>query len=299
MNTRSKRRGMIQHMDVVIPRMNMVSLHKPLTDVKTVYLNRLPLGRHKKHTFTPEFFRFVTDLLDKLDHSVNLVVAGSDDTFPNNTDKRFDHHDAPEFKTIGLHPRVNKVFVENLDEDLPNMLPLPLGLDCRQCPVTMDFFSKYINPSKPLLCTNFNRNRSGRGIWAERKKVLNLCRTGWSPLIDFIGNTSHEKFLEKMGKNTFTICVHGGGLDVNPKLWEALLIGVIPIIRENKPYTDIYLQQDLPVAIVKEWETNTINAGQLRRWHAQYYHYFTDPEKRERMLTQLSLAYWVDYVRRV
>ena len=45
-----------------------------------------------------------------------------------------------------------------------------------------------------------------------------------------------------MGSYLFTICVHGGGLDVNPKLWEALLIGVISIIRENKPYTDIYVR---------------------------------------------------------
>jgi hypothetical protein len=188
---------------------------------------------------------------------------------------------------------------ENLDEDLPNMIPLPLGLDSREGSVTMDFFSNYItiDPSKPLLCTNFNRTRTGVGIWAERKKVQDLCATVWKPFMGFHGVTNtHEAFLEIMGKNAFTICVHGGGLDANPKLWEALLIGVIPIIRENKPYTDIYLREDMPVVIVKDWESNTINADQLRAWHQQYYPYFTDPEKRKRMLTQLSLAYWLDYI---
>ena len=99
-----------------------------------------------------------------------------------------------------------------------------------------------------------------------------------------------------MGENLFTICVHGGGLDVNPKLWEALLIGVIPIIRENKPYTDIYTENDLPVVIVKEWSNNTITHDNLLKWKNKYYNYFTNKEKRDKMLEILSLDYWVKYV---
>jgi hypothetical protein len=106
----------------------------------------------------------------------------------------------------------------------------------------------------------------------------------------------HSEYLKEMGKNVFTLCVHGGGLDVNPKLWEALLIGVIPIIRENKPYTDIYVQFDFPVVIVKEWTENTINEADLTRWHRQYYPYFTDTQKREQLLEKLTLDFWVNYV---
>ena len=94
----------------------------------------------------------------------------------------------------------------------------------------------------------------------------------------------------------FTLCVHGGGLDVNPKLWEAILVGVIPIIRETKPYTDIYVNLDLPVVIVENWDTDTINEENLIMWREKYYKYFTNTEERSRILKILSLEFWVDYV---
>ena len=100
-----------------------------------------------------------------------------------------------------------------------------------------------------------------------------------------------------MGKYSFTICVHGGGLDVNPKLWEALLIGVIPIIKENKPYTDIYEGLDLPVVIIKDWDKQIINENNLIIWHNRYYNYFINEEKRKQMLYYLSLEYWINYVK--
>jgi hypothetical protein len=281
--------GLASHMDAIILKKTLF-LKNPLTP-KTVYIYR-----HELVDYTD-----INRILNRLDHPVNVIIAGSDCTFPNNIDVRFKPlRDAAQFKRLGLHPRVHKLFVENLDEDIPNTLPIPLGLNRNEGPVTMDFFSKYVNidPSKPLLCTNFNRTRNGAGVWAERKKVFDLCETAWKLFIGFHGNTNtHEEFLEKMGENAFTICVHGGGLDVNPKLWEALLIGVIPIIRENKPYTDIYVREDLPVVIVKRWHPRTINSRKLQKWHHLYYGYFTDPPKRERMLTQLSLEYWVNYVR--
>jgi len=264
-------------------------LNTPITEAKTVYIYR----------YQRMIYRNITRILNMFDHRVNVIIAGADSTFPNSTDVRFRPIN-DQFKRLGLHPRINKLFVENLDEDIPNTLPIPLGLNAAEGPVTMDFFSKYVNidPSKPLRCTNFNRVRNdGTTQWDERKQVHALCETSWKPFMGFHGNTTHEEFLERMGQSTFTICVHGGGLDVNPKLWEALLIGVIPIIRENKPYTDIYVREDLPVVIVKGWNLHTINMPQLERWHTQYYPYFTNPEKRKRMLTQLSLKYWVDYVR--
>jgi hypothetical protein len=286
--------GLAKHMDVVIINKRKIIYNKPLESAKTIFIFR------RQNEFNRQLWTVVTGMLDKLPHAVNVIIAGSDATFPNNVDNRFRSSIiSPEFKNIGLHPRINKLFVENLDEDIPKTTPIPLGLNPTEGPVTFDFFSKFINidPSKPLQCTNFNRLRKGSGIWEERKEVFDLCETAWKPFISFNENTkTHEEFLDQMGKSAFTICVHGGGLDVNPKLWEALLIGVIPIIRENKPYTDIYIREDMPVVIVKGWTPNTITPRKLKRWHKIYYRYFTNPQRRERMLTQLSLDYWVKYV---
>ena len=111
-----------------------------------------------------------------------------------------------------------------------------------------------------------------------------------------MGHQPHTEYLNRLGAYLFTICVHGGGLDVNPKLWEALLVGVIPIIKENRPYTDIYERLDLPVVIVNEWNSDTINEEKLTVWAQTYYTYFTNPEKRKQMLRYLTLDYWVGYV---
>jgi hypothetical protein len=236
--------------------------------------------------------------LPQLSQPVNLIISGED--FPNNIDKRMDgiNHRLQEFKTLGKHAFINTIFVENLDENIENAIPIPLGVNPREGPVTTDYFLKYefINSNKPLRVTNFNRTRDGKGQWEERGDVLNLCKNSWSKCFIQTEHNNHDEYLKTMGKYLFTLCVHGGGLDVNPKLWEALLIGVIPIIKENKPYTDIYVRLDLPVVIVKDWNIDTINEDDLMLWRNKYYSYFTNDEVRKRMLYHLSLNYWITYV---
>jgi hypothetical protein len=202
------------------------------------------------------------------------------------------------FKTLGKHKFINKIFVENLDENIEKALPIPLGINPRECPISYDYFLTFenIDSDKPLKFTNFNRTRDGKGQWEERGYVNNLCENYWSNFFITNQHKNHKEYLKTMGKYLFTICVHGGGVDVNPKLWEALLIGVIPIIKENKPYTDIYERLDFPVVIVKEWNINTINQNDLMMWYNKYYNYFTNYEKRTEMLNCLSLDYWVNYI---
>ena len=241
-------------------------------------------------------------MLPKLSKPVNVVISGEDYTFPNNTDKRMAqiNNRIQEFINLGKHKFINKLFVENLDEDIENALPIPLGINPRECTFYSDYFLKYenIDSGKPLKFTSFNRINDGKGQWEERNNVNDLCNSAWIQCFIKTGNTiKHDDFLINIGKYSFTICVHGGGLDVNPKLWEALLIGVIPIIRENKPYTDIYKRLDLPIVIVDKWDIDTITEDKLIIWHNKYYNYFTNYEKRKQMLYYLSLDYWINYVR--
>ena len=74
------------------------------------------------------------------------------------------------------------------------------------------------------------------------------------------------------------------------------MIGVIPIIKENKPYTDIYKNLDFPVVIIRVWGGKTINEDNLRLWYNKYYNYFTDKEKRDRILNCLTLDFWINYI---
>jgi len=283
--------GLAKHMDIIVLHQNKNIYNTSIELAKTILINT----RLKDKMI----IYFIDNILPQLTHPINLIIAGEDYTFPNNTDKRMGgiHHRVQEFKRLGTHPMIHKMFVENLDEPVENALPIPLGINPQECPVILEYFLKYenIDPTKPLSITNFNRTRCGNGQFAERKQVDQLCNTAWSSFFIHSKNKSHRDYLQIMGKYMFTLCVHGGGIDVNPKLWEALLIGVIPIIKENKPYTDLYL--NLPVVIVQYWDPETITVENLSMWHETYYHRFTDHEKRKKMLEWLSLDYWVRYVK--
>jgi hypothetical protein len=285
--------GLAKHMDIIILNNDFVIYNKPLDLSKTIFINT----KLKEKLI----IYFIDNILPKLSKPVNIVIAGSDYTFPNNIDKRMSwikNNRLSQFKTLGQHKFINKIFVENLDENIENALPIPLGINPKECPVTSSYFLKFenINDNKPLKFTNFNRTRDGRGQWEERGYVRNLCESNWSNFFIKSGQKNHKEYLKEIGKYSFTICVHGGGLDANPKVWEALLIGVIPIIKENKPYTDIYERLDLPVVIIKDWDITTINENNLMTWHSKYYNYFTNYEKRKEMLYYLTLNYWINYV---
>lgn len=252
---------------------------------------------------------FINAALPALVQPINLVIAGADQTFPNSTDNRIRAKKYPYPKNLDAlfqHPFINKIFVENLDCACPKTLPIPLGINSNLCSTKSEYFLKHenINPKKPLKITNFNVSRFDSTQWAERHYVNKLCENHWSKHYietytqDRLKPLTHKSYLKLLSEHMFTVCVHGGGLDVNPKLWEALLVGTIPIIRENKPYTDIYTDLDFPVVIVKDWGHDTITLKQLTVWRDKYYHHFTDPDKRRGMLYKLSVDYWIDYVKK-
>lgn len=295
--------GIAEKMDMIVLNKNTIIYNKPLTETKTIFINTKGKGKL--------ILYFIDNILQQLTNPVNIIIGGSDFTFPNNIDRRAEGHinHSNEFINFAKHKMINKLFVENLDENIENAIPIPLGINPRECPTNINYFLKFekINHNKPLKITNFNRVRTGRGQWQERGDVNKLCNTVWKDFCihsivndydDTNKNENHKEYLKQMSSYLFTICVHGGGLDVNPKLWEALLVGVIPIIRENKPYTDIYKTLDFPVVIVKKWDVDTINKNNLIKWYNKYYNYFKDRRIRKNMLRKLSLDYWVNYVKK-
>ncbi len=299
MNTRmfnwrqGKCSGLSKKMDIVFLNKEQIIYNKPLNEARTIYINSR-LGHEL-------ILKFINNFLDLLDHSVNLIIAGEDYTFPKNTDKRNPHSRPFPIEKLNQllnNNFINKIFVENLDSNLPKTYPIPLGINPRECSTNINYFNQYrnINIDKPLKITNFNRVRDGVGQWKERFDVLKLCETNWNLHYIPTGNLSHTLYIKELSKYLFTICVHGGGLDVNPKLFEALLVGVIPIIKENKPYTNIYLELDFPVVIIKDWDSNTITNDNLLEWKDKYYKYFTNKETYDRILNNLSLDFFAKYV---
>ena len=286
--------GLGKHMDVILLSENCIIYNKPLANAKTIFVHTRLKDKMINH--------FIDHILSKLTKPVNVVIAGEDYTFPNNTDQRMKNITSDrvtEYKNLGRHNMINKLFVENLDAPIINAIPIPLGVNPKESPVDMEYFLQFANVQErnSLKITNFNRTRCGKGQWLERCVVDKLCEINWREYFVETGNINdHRKYLKTLSSYAFTLCVHGGGLDVNPKLFEALLVGVIPIIRENKPYTDIYKRLDLPVVIVKEWTQNTINKENLLKWYGQYHNYFQNETRRNAMLNFMTLDFWIEEV---
>ena len=84
-----------------------------------------------------------------------------------------------------------------------------------------------------------------------------MCSGPWAPLMGRVGNVSGDRFLDCLRECAFTLCVHGGGLDPCPKVFEAILAGVIPIAKRRLPISEGL--EGLPVAFVERWSPSCVS----------------------------------------
>ena len=96
--------------------------------------------------------------------------------------------------------------------------------------------------------------------------------------------TDRETAWKRQTKFMFVVCPHGNGFDTH-RLWEALILGCIPIVKSSK-LDELY--EGLPVLIVKEWSDvttelfqNTINNFKNKKFSFE----------------KLTLTFWVNRIR--
>ncbi len=300
MNTRQvkwesgKATGLASRCDCIIINEKKIIYNKPLTDIKTIFINTR-INVRRKSNFG---FKMCVKLLNKIKNNVVLIIAGADWTFPNSTDKRMPPV-TKRAKNIYLNlvksKKISHLFVENLDENIgPKVSPIPLGVNPHVSPVNLNYFLQFENTDmmRPFKMTNFNRIRDGKGQWAERARVQELCETEWSSLYIKHINMDYPDYLKKLSEYPFTLCVHGGGLDPCPKVFEAIAVKTIPIIKRSL-ISDVF--QNLPVAIVEEWTGESITSKKLKKWYDDYSPYFYN-ELRHETKKKLTLDYWWDII---
>ena len=87
------------------------------------------------------------------------------------------------------------------------------------------------------------------------------------------------------------MCPQGNGVDTH-RIWEALALGTIPIVRTSS-LDPLFV--DLPVLVVGDWtELNTDDAHEkLVQWQAALGPYFTSNSARGRAMRQrLTVEHW-------
>ncbi len=222
-----------------------------------------------------------------------LITGDSDFTVPLQWDTRGPPRLITEssWEALLRSPLVLHVFCEHLTQRHPKVTAIPVGLNHDEFPTKQ---INYLHPSivktsafearlhNKVLQSDRIRQESQ---YDRRRKVNGLCTTTWSHFCDV---KQSKSFFETAQQYPFALCVNGGGIDPNPKAWEALMAGTIPIIMRF-PGDTIY--RDLPVAYVDDWTEDAVTVPKLEKW-LQELAPFYEGEKRARVLAILHADYW-------
>ena len=145
--------------------------------------------------------------------------------------------------------------------------------------------------TRPVKMVFTNRVRGkGLGQWQDRALAAEMCRQ-----LETCEVKSFHKsvFAREIRQYAFLLCVHGGGIDPNPNLFQALIAGVIPIIA---PFPAQSMYDDLPVLITDGNWTNINSTYFSRKFLAakmeEFAPYFEDENKRAHVLERLTMQYW-------
>ena len=282
--------GIANRCDWVIFDYNILNISN--TDIpKNIFLNTMPI---RKNSLENTFTYFIEDILHKLTSKFNLIIASSDNTFPNNFDKRYKPiPNIDKLLRILLNNiYLNKIFVENLDTIHEKMVPIPLGMNYIYKKYNFDIIPYDVNVrTKHVFCRHRLRNHIQ---FAERSLVTTFCKNEWKDFVFYLDDEiTHEEYFDYLRQSIFTICVHGGGLDPCPKAFECIMCGSIPIIKRSA-LDEVW--ERFPVVLVDDWTIDTINETNLKIWYDKWKDFYINPDKRLEVINMMSMDYWWDII---
>jgi len=133
----------------------------------------------------------------------------------------------------------------------PGVHPLPLGLGNSYCRVTAkaDLIADFSGwEKKSLLYVNFRPETNPLirvPVWES------FGSSAWAGYCTrHAGNVSQEEYVASMAAHRFVLCPRGNGIDTH-RMWEALYLGVIPILEKN-PALEYF--SDLPILLLDRLE---------------------------------------------
>ena len=200
------------------------------------------------------------------------------------------HSDYP--ITSDIAQKFRRIFCVNKDCDASNCYGIPLGIgnDCNDSPQHKIYGNLNIlsdcqqipKNKETLLYMNFNTSTYP----IEREYVHKLFSSIEWVKEGNIDNTlvGRISYLEDMKKSKFVLCPRGNGIDTH-RLWEALYVGSIPIVKYHKNSYDLF--SDLPILFVDSWEI--INEEFLVDIYRNFINIDWTMEK-------LKISYWENFI---
>ena len=239
------------------------------------------------------------NLLPYINYPFILVSGDCDETIPNDIFTRSD------FDTFLKNPYLLHWFSQNMIYKHPKITIMPIGLDYHTM-VTRDIWGPTITSENQEILL-----KSIKKVPFYERKIKTICyanfhfqtktKHGYDRL-DAIKQINKDLIYyepkmiprlntwNKQKDYVFVISPHGGGYDCH-RLWEALILGCIPIVKTS-PIDQLY--DDLPVLIVKEW--SDITEVLLQETIELFNKYQNQDQK---INDKLSLQYWINRMKNI
>lgn len=144
----------------------------------------------------------------------------------------------------------HKFFVQNLLDEIPNCVPIPIGLENRH-------WQNVGRPSDFSRLPKRVRSRTSRIMWSftvrTNKPVRKVAERDLrqNPLADNIGEVSPKAHRRALSNYSFVASPPGNGWDTH-RSWEALYLGCIPIVLDSY-FARTFVEKGLPLWIVKTY----------------------------------------------
>jgi hypothetical protein len=183
---------------------------------------------------------FKNKILPKIDYQFKLITHNADRSCPSgNLDLLED-------------ARLVKWFGMNCDIIHPKLQPIPIGIANEKWPHgDKNILLKVINENnekRNLVYSNFDISTN----YNKRSRILNWTKT--QIYIDQDDSKlSFENYLRKLSTYKYVISPPGNSIDCH-RIWEAIYLGVVPIIEKNTATEYFY---DLPLLIVESFQKIT------------------------------------------
>jgi len=181
------------------------------------------------------------NLVNKLQYFKNpfLLIAG-------NSDENIYNNDL--YLQIANHPKLIKLFVQNLAISHPNVKPLPIGIANSQWPHGNLIELEKIVTNLPIKTKNIyfqfkiDTNSSKRQICYDE-----LCN-----YLEFLENLPAKENWQRLATYKFCICPEGNGFDSH-RIWECYYLKVVPIVLDCDFIRILKAHINIPMVILQKW----------------------------------------------
>lgn len=200
---------------------------------------------------------------------------------------------------VSLGPKYRRWYTQNKDVVNDNIHSIPIGIENTKLIVSdkshNGLFSSQVNGAlyksqlinkfsnlnlkkDKLVYLNFNVNTYP----IERQYVMDMFKNeSW---VTHTNNLSIEQFYNEVAQHKFIFSPRGNGVDCH-RTWEALYLGVIPIVKKSIHMNEF---SDLPILFIDNW--SDVNEKMLHNFYEQV-------KDTSYNLDKLKISYWKNIIK--